>query len=75
MRRSDFSQESHSFEAHDEGVREPATSTDELRVLVVDDEINIAELLLMALRYEGFAAETAEAARRLLRGSTTFART
>ena len=40
-------------------MREPATSTDELRVLVVDDEINIAELLLMALRYEGFAAETA----------------
>jgi two-component system OmpR family response regulator len=59
MRRSDSSQESHSFEAHHEGVSEPAASTDELRVLVVDDEINIAELLLMALRYEGFAAETA----------------
>jgi two-component system OmpR family response regulator len=30
-----------------------------LRVLVVEDETNIAELLSMALRYEGFAAETA----------------
>ncbi len=38
---------------------EPARSRDELRVLVVDDEINIAELLLIALRYEGFVAEAA----------------
>jgi two-component system OmpR family response regulator len=30
-----------------------------LRVLVVDDEPNIAELLAVALRYEGFEAETA----------------
>lgn len=30
-----------------------------LRVLVVDDEINIAELIAMALRYEGWAVETA----------------
>ncbi len=37
----------------------PAAPTDDLRVLVVDDEVNIAELLLMALRYEGFVAETA----------------
>ena len=37
----------------------PATPTDDLRVLVVDDEVNIAELLLMALRYEGFIAEAA----------------
>ncbi len=42
-----------------EGVSEPAASIDELRVLVVDDEANIAELLLMALRYEGFVAEAA----------------
>ena len=30
-----------------------------LRVLVVDDEVNIAELIAMALRYEGWAVETA----------------
>ncbi|WP_370248869.1 response regulator transcription factor [Nocardioides sp.] len=30
-----------------------------LRVLVVDDEVNIAELLAMALRYEGWAVEQA----------------
>lgn len=30
-----------------------------LRVLVVDDEVNIAELIAMALRYEGWAVEMA----------------
>ena len=30
-----------------------------LRALVVDDEVNIAELLAMALRYEGWSVETA----------------
>ncbi|WP_017933947.1 response regulator transcription factor [Nocardioides sp. Iso805N] len=30
-----------------------------LRVLVVDDEINIAELIMMALRYEGFQVSSA----------------
>ena len=38
---------------------EQAGDAGELRVLVVEDEPNIAELLSMALRYEGFAAETA----------------
>jgi len=33
------------------------------RVLVVDDERNITELLAMALRYEGFVVETAATAR------------
>jgi two-component system OmpR family response regulator len=33
------------------------------RVLVVDDELNIAELISMALRYEGFAVETADTGR------------
>jgi two-component system OmpR family response regulator len=36
------------------------------RVLVVDDELNIAELVSMALRYEGFAVETAGTGRRAL---------
>ena len=30
-----------------------------LRVLVVDDEVNIAELIAMALRYEGFEVAAA----------------
>ncbi len=30
-----------------------------LRVLVVDDEVNIAELISMALRYEGWQVSTA----------------
>src|SRR5512143_507783 len=30
-----------------------------LRVLVVDDEVNIAELIAMALRYEGWEVSTA----------------
>jgi two-component system OmpR family response regulator len=40
-------------------VGEQAAAPDALRVLVVDDELNIAELVSMALRYEGFAVETA----------------
>ena len=35
-------------------------------MLVVDDETNIAELLLLALRYEGFAAETAASGKEAL---------
>jgi len=35
-----------------------------LRVLVVDDEVNIAELLQMALRYEGWDVRTAHTGRR-----------
>jgi two-component system, OmpR family, response regulator len=40
-------------------VSEGDTRADATRVLVVDDELNIAELVSMALRYEGFAVETA----------------
>ncbi|MBJ7604127.1 MAG: response regulator transcription factor [Candidatus Dormibacteraeota bacterium] len=36
------------------------------RVLVVDDEPNITELIAMALRYEGFATETAASGRAAL---------
>jgi len=34
-------------------------ATDSQRVLVVDDEENIADVIAMALRYQGFAVETA----------------
>ena len=37
-----------------------------IRVLVVDDEPNIVQLLAMALRYEGFVVETASDARSAL---------
>src|SRR4051794_13437133 len=35
-----------------------------LRVLVIDDEVNLAELLTMALRYEGWHVETAYSGRK-----------
>jgi two-component system OmpR family response regulator len=40
-----------------------ATAAQPTRVLVVDDESNITELVALALRYEGFAVETAATAR------------
>jgi two-component system OmpR family response regulator len=36
------------------------TATDALRVLVVDDEPNIVDVISMALRYEGFAVDSAD---------------
>jgi two-component system OmpR family response regulator len=42
------------------------------RVLVVDDELNIAELVSMALRYEGFAVETAGTGRQALDRAADF---
>jgi two-component system OmpR family response regulator len=36
------------------------TATDALRVLVVDDEPNIVDVISMALRYEGFAVASAD---------------
>ena len=41
----------------------PAT-TDNQRVLVVDDEPNIVDVIAMALRYQGFEVETAAHRRR-----------
>ena len=42
------------------------------RVLVVDDEPNIAQLVAMALGYEGFAVETAADGRGALAAVRTF---
>jgi two-component system, OmpR family, response regulator len=36
-----------------------ATATDTIRILVVDDEPNIVDVIAMALRYQGFAVESA----------------
>ncbi|WP_332643170.1 response regulator transcription factor [Aeromicrobium sp.] len=44
-----------------------------LRVLVVDDEVNIAELLQMALRYEGWDIETAFTGRTAVAAAKDFA--
>ncbi|HEY4865455.1 MAG: response regulator transcription factor [Candidatus Dormibacteraeota bacterium] len=43
------------------------------RVLVVDDESNITELVAMALRYEGFTVQTAATGRGALEAVTAFA--
>jgi two-component system, OmpR family, response regulator len=42
------------------------------RVLVVDDEPNITDLLSMALRYEGFEVEVAHTGRQALKAVTEF---
>ncbi|MGI8522202.1 MAG: response regulator transcription factor [Nocardioides sp.] len=44
-----------------------------LRVLVVDDEVNIAELISMALRYEGFEVRTAHTGSKAVSGARDFA--
>jgi two-component system OmpR family response regulator len=43
-----------------------------LRVLVVDDEVNIAELISMALRYEGFDVSVAHTGAKAVAGARTF---
>ncbi|MBA3691069.1 MAG: response regulator transcription factor [Actinobacteria bacterium] len=43
-----------------------------LRVLVVDDEPNISDLVATVLRYEGFAVEVAATGRAALRAAATF---
>jgi two-component system OmpR family response regulator len=56
-------------------VSEPTTSSDEAprqRILVVDDERSITDLVGTALRYEGFSVETASAGRRALEAATAF---
>src|SRR5487761_108256 len=49
-----------------------AVSTDGPRVLVVDDEPNITELVAMALRYEGFTVKTAATGRGAITAVTQF---
>src|SRR6201990_420065 len=43
-----------------------------LRVLVVDDEVNIAELIGMALRYEGFDVSLAHNGTKAVSGAKSF---
>ena len=52
--------------------RQPLRDQNELRVLVVDDDQNIADVLSMALRYEGFAVDQAPDGRAALKGAEAF---
>jgi two-component system OmpR family response regulator len=45
---------------------------DEVRVLVVDDDANIADVLSMALRYEGFSVETAGSGKAAVKAASDF---
>jgi two-component system OmpR family response regulator len=49
-----------------------ADSSEGLRVLVVDDEPNIVEVVSMALRFQGFAVETAGTGREAITAVTRF---
>jgi two-component system OmpR family response regulator len=51
---------------------ETAADPDTLRVLVVDDEQNIADVIAMALRYQGFSVETAGTGKEALDGVAAF---
>ncbi len=48
----------------------PAMTDDALRILAVDDEESITDLLGMALRYEGFDVQVAHTGRQALRATT-----
>ena len=50
-------QETPSIPCHN--ARMALTLTDQVRILVVDDEPNIVDVISMALRFEGFAVESA----------------
>jgi two-component system, OmpR family, response regulator len=51
---------------------QPPRTEDELRVLVVDDDPNIADVLSMALRFEDFAVEKAGSGRTALKAAEDF---
>jgi two-component system OmpR family response regulator len=53
-------------------VQEHRAATEETRVLVVDDEENITDLLATALRYERFDVEVAHSGREAMRAIGTF---
>src|SRR5438067_7290318 len=50
----------------------PPTDQHEIRVLVVDDDRNIADVLSMALRYEDYAVEQAADGKQALKGAEDF---
>ncbi len=52
--------------------RPQAPEQNDLRVLVVDDDRNIADVLSMALRYEGYSVEAAGSGRAALKAASEF---
>jgi two-component system, OmpR family, response regulator len=58
--------------AQERGSGTSVDAPEALRVLVVDDEPNIIDLVATALRYEGFAVETAATGREALKSVTGF---
>jgi two-component system, OmpR family, response regulator len=52
--------------------RPQASEQNDLRVLVVDDDRNIADVLSMALRYEGYSVEVAGSGRAALKAASDF---
>jgi two-component system OmpR family response regulator len=52
--------------------RPQAPEQNDLRVLVVDDDRNIADVLSMALRYEGYSVEVAGSGRAALKAASDF---
>jgi PleD family two-component response regulator len=72
-RRPGLSQPPHRFCCQAIAVRAPGASTNEkpTRVLVVDDELNITELVSLGLRYEGFDVSSAHDGRGALRAIAT----
>jgi two-component system OmpR family response regulator len=52
--------------------RQSPTEQNDLRVLVVDDDRNIADVLSMALRYEGYSVEVASSGNAALKAANEF---
>src|SRR4029077_13463187 len=66
------SQETHSLRGHTEAMELTRSDGSPLRVLVVDDEQNIAELISMALRYEGFEVTAAHTGTKAVSAAKSF---
>ena len=61
------SQQTHRLSRHAEGMRSAPEAEPGVRVLVVDDEPNITELVCLGLRYEGFDVKSASDGQAALR--------
>ena len=58
------------FKGHN--VRMPAEPTEEVRVLVVDDEPNIVDVISMALRHDGFTVHSASSGAEAIKAVSSF---
>src|SRR5436309_1656494 len=55
-----------------EGSRPLGTTDEPIRILVVDDERNITDLVATALRYEGFEVQNANSGRDAVKAARSF---